>query len=240
MNNGPAKRDKPNPFAKPKHIETSSEDFLLSTSERYQYVHHEVLIRRGIHSFLEVGQSLMAIREGRLYREDYTTFAEYCEKRWGISRQRGYQMIDASQTQTIVSKIFDKKLELNESQAKAIGEFDEDLWPAIIRTTQARFGKLTASAITQIGGTIQEMALTGHVDTGNGHSVPVDAAMDVQEIETIKRQKQHIADNSQWDRLDTFEIAAGHIANKLIDLGLDVSEIVKVTVYIKKASIDQD
>ena len=51
---------------------------------------------RGLGTFVEVGTALLAIRDGRLYRETHGSFEEYCRERWGWNRARADQMIRAS------------------------------------------------------------------------------------------------------------------------------------------------
>jgi hypothetical protein len=54
------------------------------------------VIARGIKTFVEVGCALAKVRDSRLYRERYWNFADYCERRWKMSRQRGYELIEAA------------------------------------------------------------------------------------------------------------------------------------------------
>ena len=57
----------------------------------------EHVVDRGRAAFVEVGQALAAIRDRRGYRlAGYATFEAYLQERWGWSRQRGYQLIHAS------------------------------------------------------------------------------------------------------------------------------------------------
>src|SRR4051794_4998693 len=59
--------------------------------------HLENVIARGRQTFVEVGEALLAIRERRGYRAaGFATFEEYLRERWGWSRQRGYQLIQAA------------------------------------------------------------------------------------------------------------------------------------------------
>ncbi len=37
----------------------------------------------------------MGIKDGRLYREGFKTFEDYCRERWGVSRIRAHQLIDS-------------------------------------------------------------------------------------------------------------------------------------------------
>lgn len=57
---------------------------------------NEAIIERGLTSFVEVGQALTRIRDGRQYRETHATFEAYCRERWDFTPQRAGQMIGAA------------------------------------------------------------------------------------------------------------------------------------------------
>jgi len=52
--------------------------------------------------FRRAGEELAEIRDGLLYRESYRTFEEFCLSEWGLTRQRAYQLIDASNCKPLV------------------------------------------------------------------------------------------------------------------------------------------
>lgn len=54
-------------------------------------------IRQGLQTFVDVGCALTVIRDEKLYRRDYDTFEAYCQERWGWSRQRSSQLINAAE-----------------------------------------------------------------------------------------------------------------------------------------------
>ena len=76
---------------------------------------HEATIERGLATFVEVGEALQAIREQRLYLGEYTTFEAYCQDRWGWSRRRAHQQIQAAQVAGALSTTVD-----NEAQAREL------------------------------------------------------------------------------------------------------------------------
>jgi hypothetical protein len=69
----------------------------LTPPEQERLAYLEERIKAGIQTFVEVGNDLLEIRDSGLYRIDYATFQEYCERRWGWSRQRAYQLISAAE-----------------------------------------------------------------------------------------------------------------------------------------------
>ncbi|MHB1950152.1 MAG: hypothetical protein ACYCQK_01605 [Acidiferrobacteraceae bacterium] len=89
-------------------------------------------------SFMDVGTSLMAIRDERLYPAEHETFEVYCQKRWGFSRRRAYQLIEGAtvvrdlQMCTMVHTAMKKsgeKVQIvpeNERQARAIADAAPD------------------------------------------------------------------------------------------------------------------
>ena len=67
----------------------------------------EAVIERGLQTFVEVGNALLTIRDGRLYRAIAGTFEDYCRERWNMSRPRAYQLIDAAMTVNNLSTTVD-------------------------------------------------------------------------------------------------------------------------------------
>lgn len=110
----------------------------------------EAVIERGMKTFMDVGHALLDIREGRLYRYEYRDFETYCQTRWGFSRQRASQIIQAAE----VSKILDSgggPVPMIESQARALHgmepETAREVWQTVNEETG---GKPTAAALTEL------------------------------------------------------------------------------------------
>jgi hypothetical protein len=63
----------------------------------------EDTISRGLMTFVEVGQSLITIRDNRLYRVTHQTFEEYTRERWNLSGTRTYELIDGAHIHELIS-----------------------------------------------------------------------------------------------------------------------------------------
>lgn len=64
----------------------------------------EAVIRRGLNSFIEVGEALMEIRDNRLYREKgFGRFEDYCHQEWGWKHSHAYRLIDSAQVASLLS-----------------------------------------------------------------------------------------------------------------------------------------
>jgi hypothetical protein len=104
----------------------------------------ETLIDRATRSFIEAGRALAEIRDGKLYRSTHGTFVDYLADRWQMSKPRGYQLIAAAETSTIVD-VF------SEGQARELGRVpaakQAAIWQAV---NEATGGKPTAKAIRQL------------------------------------------------------------------------------------------
>jgi hypothetical protein len=68
----------------------------LSRAEAQRLEDYEQIIAEGIQTFVQVGHALLAIRDQRLYRQDYGTFEEYLRQRWDLGRSYAHRMIDAA------------------------------------------------------------------------------------------------------------------------------------------------
>lgn len=69
----------------------------LSASEFARLADCESKIERGIAVFLEVGNALLEIRDSRLYRQQFSTFEDYCKERWGFARNYANKVIAATE-----------------------------------------------------------------------------------------------------------------------------------------------
>lgn len=111
----------------------------LTTTEHQELMHHEATIERGLQTFTEVGNALLAIRDGRLYRQDYGTFEEYCRQKWRLKQSRAYQLMDAAgvmanlETSTMV-----EVLPAGERQARPLTslapEQQREIWTKAVET----------------------------------------------------------------------------------------------------------
>jgi hypothetical protein len=58
----------------------------LTIQERVRLRQLELEIERNLTGFIKCGRALLEVRESRLYRERYVSFAEYCRERFAIAR----------------------------------------------------------------------------------------------------------------------------------------------------------
>ena len=92
----------------------------LSSLDRKKLETNENIIEKGWTTFVEVGQSLGAIKEDRLYREQFPTFDAYCRHRWSYRRSYAYELVGAAQVVKCLSAIPDIPLPTNESQVRPL------------------------------------------------------------------------------------------------------------------------
>lgn len=129
----------------------------------------EQVIIQGKESFIAVGSALETIRDERLYRIEFKSFSEYCEKKWGFGGSEGHRKIlharvakqvkDAVKTRK-PSKQGSKSVghvphsvEINERQARALAKIPEDRRMASLKKVaklvkgKGPLKKITAKAI---------------------------------------------------------------------------------------------
>ncbi len=127
----------------------------LNTIERRDLRNAETAIKKGQLTFVEVGNALLTVREGKLYRESHKTFEAYCKDRWGFERRHAYRLIGAAAVADEMSPIGHKIK--NESQARELGNVpEEDRVQVLEQATEATDGKPTAKAIREAAEQIVE------------------------------------------------------------------------------------
>lgn len=112
----------------------------------------EQVIERGLETFVEVGQALMVIRDGRLYKATHSSFDDYCRERWGWNRHRAHQLIEGAEVFTIVNG-FGSPGPANEGQARALAPLKDDpeaaceVMAEVLEAAEAAGSKVTAQQI---------------------------------------------------------------------------------------------
>ncbi len=126
----------------------------LTGPERRKMNDLESIIEAGLKTFVEVGAALSIIREQRLYRETHSSFDAYCEERWGWTRQRAAQLIDASDVVQELSTMVDT-LPASERQARELVAVPEEkraeVWQEATKAAEAEGKKPTAEHVKKAG-----------------------------------------------------------------------------------------
>jgi N6-adenosine-specific RNA methylase IME4 len=132
-------------------------DTQLSFIEKSELEQCETIIEEGLRTFVDVGGALLKIRDKKLYRQEYSTFEEYCQSKWSIERRRAYQLMDAA---TVVENVNNctQTLPQNEAQARPLTKLDPEdqvkAWAKVIET--APEGKITAKVVLEAAKEIQQ------------------------------------------------------------------------------------
>ncbi|MBU3951001.1 MAG: hypothetical protein KKF12_12175 [Proteobacteria bacterium] len=70
----------------------------MSDPEKVWFEKCEGIIKRGLNTFLEVGQALAEIRDNRLYRETHKDWPHYCKDVWDLTKRYADMQIQAHET----------------------------------------------------------------------------------------------------------------------------------------------
>jgi hypothetical protein len=149
---------------------------VLTTGEQAELERHEAIIEKGLRTFVEVGDALLSIRDGRLYRERNGTFEAYCQERWGISRPRAYQLMDAAKVTANLSTIVDN-LPANEAQVRPLARLEPEeqagAWGRAVEIATETDGRKVVArhveqAVEEMRGPVeyQERSEVFHIATG--------------------------------------------------------------------------
>jgi hypothetical protein len=110
----------------------------------------EQVIDRSHAQFIEVGLAVAEIRQGKLYQIEYETFEEYCDKHWGWTKQRIYQIMDATEIhRSLPPKV--NNLLTRESQLRPLKSVPPVQREIVVREASKASpnGHVTAKAITE-------------------------------------------------------------------------------------------
>lgn len=168
----------------------------LSVTESSELAKHEAVIERGLQTFCEVGTALLAIRDGRLYRESHETFEEYCQERWQLDRVYAYRIMNAAEVAANLLPM--GNIPINERQARPLTTLEPEaqriVWEVVQKTAPA--GKVTAAHVQSVANVFKDVVTTGAIDNGTGEQIQVadvvKAAITEETYERMQRQDNHI------------------------------------------------
>jgi len=105
----------------------------LTLVERNNLQYHEQVVERGRSVILDMTESLVAIIDGRLYRETHDYADLYLRERWGLS-YKAYQNYKLARTTILqLEDANDQRAgDMPMSQAADLGYVDADLRPAVL------------------------------------------------------------------------------------------------------------
>lgn len=128
-------------------------DSQLTVVEQSELDRNEAVIQQGLRTFVDVGNALAAIRDGRLYRQDYKTFEDYCRDRWGFGSDYARRQIRAAQTiENLKTEPIGSVFPTTESQVRPLARLEPDeqvvAWREAVETSPN--GKVTAAHVTAV------------------------------------------------------------------------------------------
>lgn len=133
----------------------SDEMRVLAPSDQKRLRELEDTVERGLETFVEVGQALMEIRDGELWKAyDVSSFTDYLEHRWDMGVSRGYQLMSAAQVVENVSTNVESPPK-NEAQARPLTKLPEEeqaeAWEEAVETAPEKNGekRVTASHVEE-------------------------------------------------------------------------------------------
>lgn len=223
---------------------------ILTTTEQTELAENESVIERGLKTFHEVGNALIAIRDKRLYRQTFKTFEDYCQQKWGLGERRAYQFIDAAKVLENLKSEPMVQLPASERQARPLTQLEPEaqrvVWDIVQKT--APNGKVTADHVKSVTSVFKEVATTKAIDDGSGVQVAVSdvfkAAVTEETYERMKRQEAYIAqklDRKKEKKEEKATAKASIPANLPIAderFTLHMGDLVDIMPTMEAASID--
>jgi len=98
---------------------------LWTEEDQLQLDHHEQVIENGLQALVDTAMSLRYIRDNRLYRNNYTTFEEYCFDRWGRKRRWADRMISAALVVESLNESPGTQMPKTEKQLRPLTKLDD-------------------------------------------------------------------------------------------------------------------
>lgn len=121
----------------------------LIKEERELLQKHETTIKKGLNTFVEVGQALLEIRENKLYRIEYKTFEEYCQEKWRMPSRVARRLISSKKTMDNLGPNGPKPIV--ESQVRPLTSLEPEVQNAAWQETVEKHGdNITAKKVQEV------------------------------------------------------------------------------------------
>lgn len=128
---------------------------LVSTTEQEDFARLDGVVRRGLATFVEIGEALREIRDRKLYRIRFKTFAKYLRHEHGLNKSRGYQLISAARVAVELQGVDSSSQPLTESHCRELIVFDnvtrKKVWHETAKTAESSGVPITARLIKEVG-----------------------------------------------------------------------------------------
>ena len=145
---------------------------VISLKESNRLIQLEKVIKDGQQAFIEVGTALAVIRDEKLYRADYKSFAEYLDQVWQLGRAHGYRLIDASEAAKCLTN--ETKAKVNLAAATALSKVPPPKRHGIVSKIVSAGQKVTAAAVSKMAPKPPRKSTTQLLD-GTGLEIPPEA-----------------------------------------------------------------
>ena len=125
----------------------------LEAGEAQELADCEAVLGEGIAAFIGVGNALLRIRDGKLYRGAYSTFEEYCREKWGLSRTFAFGHIEAAkvvdnlQTFGIAEHPHNQRVDQELVPLRNDPRLMAEVWQEVLQEAQANGQKPSAAAV---------------------------------------------------------------------------------------------
>lgn len=121
----------------------------LRQDELINFDNYEHEIQSGLQDFIKVGNALLAIQEGRLFRHQYPSFEAYCQSRWGFSQWYAYKLQKSAE---VVKRLDSPSKPTSEAQVRPLTGLEPEEQPAAWQEAvdTAPNGKPTAAHVAAV------------------------------------------------------------------------------------------
>lgn len=153
----------------------------IAKGSRYEVLKQE--IRGWWEDRFKVGEYLKEIRDGKLYKEEYTTFEEFSEAEFEIKRSYAHRLIEAADVKESVKTLPIGNKLTHESQARALAPVPVEKREEVLTKTSER-GPVTARTITETAKQIAAPKPDKHLDK-TGYPIPDEILSDWRTAESF-------------------------------------------------------
>jgi hypothetical protein len=137
----------------------------LTTFEKARLVELEAVVQTHLEAFLSVGRALAEIRNRRLYRHDFTTWEDYCVRRWGFGYSHVSELIRSTEIAEGLLASCPESVppDVSPDALRPLGQLEQPELQSACWKLATRVGKPTHAVVTRVVRTV-----TSAIEQSNG------------------------------------------------------------------------
>lgn len=125
----------------------------LTRLEKSRLSECEAVIKKSMNSFYDMGEALKEIRESRLYKNEFSSFEDYCSAKWAMKRDYADRVINSAITidnLTPMGVVPDSERQTRPLTKLKDPQIQQQAWAQVVKESEETHEPITAKKVEAV------------------------------------------------------------------------------------------